>query len=190
MTPNDTIYRDFVQSKAKSAQAILADLNAFDTGTLTLVLNRTHAAVGLITELNEIQATESEENLVEELGDYYFYLVLLKMHVPSKVSLFDDLERYDWERARYAAGELLDLTAKREAIYARELTVDQINAFEIHLESVEGYFFFMLKTFSITEVEIQAHNMAKLDKRYKIGYTNEEAAARADKAEDKEGGQP
>ena len=187
MTPTSAMYQEFVQSKAKSASAILADINAFDHSTLTLTLNRMHGVVGLITELNEIQVAPDEKNLIEELGDYLFYLVLLKMHVPAKVHMFDPVENYDWERARYAAGELLDLTAKREVIYARELNEEQVGQFELHMESVEGYFFFMLHQLGMTEVEIMAGNMAKLDKRYAAGYSNEAAAARADKTENKEG---
>lgn len=120
------------------------------------------------------------------MGDYYFYLTLLKYHSGYQKFNLDvqaDVTIYDWESARYAAGELLDLTAKREMIYARELDGAQIIEFHKHLQTVNGYFYFMLRQLDMSEVEIQAHNMAKLNKRYKAGYSNEAAAARADKIE-------
>ncbi len=182
-----TMYQDFVvNQKAKTGLDIRSDLNDLEQGTTERVLSRMHGVIGLITELNEIQVAETEENLIEELGDYYFYLTLLKHHSgldEHPISIPEDLTICDWESARYAAGELLDLTAKREMIYARQLNEKQISEFYSHLTTVNGYFYFMLHQLSMREEEIQAHNMTKLDKRYAAGYSNEAAAARADKVE-------
>ena len=191
MSTQNTTYRDFVvKEKAKRGVDIFGDLKDFDDATLERVLSRMHGVIGLITELNEIQAADDEQNFIEELGDYYFYLTLLKHHSgfdEHNIGISSDLTIYDWESTRYAAGELLDLTAKREVIYARELNAEQVTQFHEHLQTVNGYFFFVLHNIGMTEDEIQAHNMAKLDKRYAAGYSNEAAAARADKTEDKEG---
>lgn len=76
------------------------------------------------------------------------------------------------------AGELLD-AVKRWTIYGKELdranVVEELGDIEFFLEGLRSAAF-------ITREETLVANMAKLDIRYREGYTDAEAAARADKA--------
>ena len=79
------------------------------------------------------------------------------------------------------AGELLD-TIKKHVVYKREL--DRENVVE-ELGDLRFYMAGIMNRLGITEEEILAHNNAKLSKRYAAGsYSNEQATARADKAEE------
>jgi hypothetical protein len=172
-----TTYESFVLSRAKPGNDIIDDLH--EKG-LYAAMNRLHALVGLITEMDEIQWAKDDENLVEELGDYYFYLTLLKMNIGDDYQ--SDEVTYTWEEARSAVAKLLDLS-KKEIFYNKELNKDQISAFLDNVAVMEGYLFGALQSIDMAEVELAAHNMAKLEKRYPTGYTNAAAAARADKKE-------
>lgn len=172
-----SMYQDFVRSRAKPGYQIIADCGSKG---LDNHMNRLHGVIGLITELDEIQFAEDEENLVEELGDYYFYLTLLEMNVGEDYQFSSTPADVDWEGARHFAAVLLDLS-KKEVIYAKELNQEQIHNFQELTANMRGYFHFVLHQLDMTEAEIQAHNMAKLEKRYPTGYSNEAAAARADK---------
>jgi len=75
------------------------------------------------------------------------------------------------------AGELLD-AIKRWVIYDKPL--DRANVIE-ELGDIEFFMEGLRQALSIARPEVIAANMAKLDARYKGGYTDAEAAARADK---------
>lgn len=74
-------------------------------------------------------------------------------------------------------GELLDCV-KRWAIYQKPL--DRENAVE-ELGDLEFFMAGLRQDLGITREETLEANRLKLDKRYKQGYTDAEAAARADK---------
>lgn len=74
-------------------------------------------------------------------------------------------------------GELLD-AVKRYAIYQKEL--DRANVVE-ELGDLEFFMEGLRQDLGITREETLEHNRRKLDQRYAAGYTDEEAAARADK---------
>lgn len=75
------------------------------------------------------------------------------------------------------AGELLD-AVKRWAIYGKPL--DRANVVE-ELGDVLFFVTGLRLSLGISEEEVLDANRAKLDKRYKAGYTDAEAIARADK---------
>lgn len=180
----NAIYNQFVASKAKTGTAILQDLMTLNHDTLERVMSRMHAAVGMVTELNELSRPTGQENKLEELGDYLFYLTLLRMHAgESERPLAVPEIAIELQEAQYAAGEILDLCAKREVIYCRELNSEQVVNFVAYLWVLEGFYSYQLQVLGVTAVEVQEYNMAKLDKRYAQGYSNEAAAARADKKE-------
>lgn len=75
-------------------------------------------------------------------------------------------------------GELLD-AIKRHTVYNKPL--DRENVIE-ELGDLEFFMEGLRQRLGISREETLAANMAKLDVRYRQGYTDEEAAARADKA--------
>lgn len=75
------------------------------------------------------------------------------------------------------AGELLD-AVKRWVIYGKPIDMD--NVIE-ELGDVEFFMEGLRQRLGVSREVVLAANMAKLDKRYKEGYTDAEAAARADK---------
>lgn len=176
---NPTTYEDFVASRFKTGEQILNDMNAKG---LEKAMTRLHAVIGLITELDEIQFATSLENFIEELGDYYFYLTALKQASQYKNKSAELEDQASWKEARHHAAILLDL-CKKEVMYAKELSPAQIEAFEASVSVMYGYLYFGLYDVLLTEEQLQEFNMVKLNKRYPVGYTNEAAAARADKTE-------
>lgn len=74
-------------------------------------------------------------------------------------------------------GELLD-AIKRWAIYGKPL--DRANVIE-ELGDLEFFMEGLRQQLNIMRGDTLVANMAKLDKRYAAGYTDAEAAARADK---------
>ncbi len=76
-------------------------------------------------------------------------------------------------------GELLD-AVKRWAIYQKP--IDRDNVVE-ELGDLEFFMAGLRLRMGITREETLEANVGKLDKRYRKGYTDEEAAARADKAD-------
>jgi hypothetical protein len=171
-------YGDFVKSRFKTGTSIIHD--AHRRG-LDNAFSRLHAVIGLITELDEIQFSTNNTNLIEEVGDYYFYLAALCQYVEPAIVII--LEAHaTWEEARHSAAILLDL-CKRESVYAKELNEDQIATFVTEVQVMRAYFNFMLTHLCLREEQIQESNRAKLEKRYPAGYTNDAAVARADKKE-------
>lgn len=76
------------------------------------------------------------------------------------------------------AGELLD-AIKKATIYRKPLDVE--NLIE-ELGDIEFYLQGLRNTYGVSRSEVIARNVAKLQKRYPSGYTNQAAIARADKA--------
>ena len=75
------------------------------------------------------------------------------------------------------AGELVD-AIKKHTIYNKPL--DMENMIE-ELGDLEFYMAHIRTMLGLTREQILEHNRAKLDKRYKIGYTDKAASERADK---------
>ena len=80
------------------------------------------------------------------------------------------------------AGELLD-AVKKHVIYGKPL--DEDNVIE-ELGDILFYMTAMLNTIGLTHDDIRWSNRAKLDKRYRGGYSDAAAAERADKQNTKE----
>jgi NTP pyrophosphatase (non-canonical NTP hydrolase) len=76
------------------------------------------------------------------------------------------------------AGELLD-AIKKWVIYQKPL--DRANVVE-EMGDMEFFLEGLRQDLGITREEVLEANRVKLDKRYKAGYTDAEAAERADKA--------
>lgn len=77
------------------------------------------------------------------------------------------------------AGELVD-AIKKHIMYEKPLdranVVEELGDLRFYMQAIQNLLF-------IADSEIIAHNVDKLNGRYKKGYTNEEAVKRADKQE-------
>ena len=76
------------------------------------------------------------------------------------------------------AGELLD-AVKKQWVYGKPL--DRTNAIE-EMGDIEWYMEALRGLLGVTREEIIAANVAKLEKRYPVAYSDELALARLDKA--------
>jgi NTP pyrophosphatase (non-canonical NTP hydrolase) len=76
------------------------------------------------------------------------------------------------------AGELLD-SVKKTWVYGKPL--DRVNLVE-ELGDIEWYMEALRSLLGVTRDEVIAANVAKLEKRYPVKYTDELALARLDKA--------
>lgn len=175
-------YPEFVASRFKSPDATAADL-AQVTGQEAQLL---HATVGMIGEWLEYKQSTSRANMLEELADFWFFynagaqVLGVAITTPS---------RFPAGRVQYAlacqeietiACEMLDV-AKRAAIYRKglEVTVTMRNVYSELAASIVC----VIEHHGFTLTELEAANVAKLSKRYPIGYSNDAAQARADKVE-------
>lgn len=75
------------------------------------------------------------------------------------------------------SGEIVD-AIKKTVIYDKPLDVDNIIE---ELGDLEFYMAGMRQLLGLSRVQVLAHNVAKLEKRYKGGYSDAAAIARADK---------
>jgi hypothetical protein len=153
----------------------------------TLAGSFLHAAVGLAGELGEIQAAETPDNLMEELGDFHFYLTA------AECLLLDlgfrlDTETDEYDRMPYCvvftglqmqSAEFLD-AAKKGFIYNKPLDMGAIKSLIIELREIfSQYLGYHFVTLNLIEYE----NTQKLLKRYPTGYSDLNAQLRADKAQ-------
>lgn len=173
-------YSDFVKLRFKDGNAMLADLPGAEA------LSRLHALLGLITEVQEYLLSEpGSDNEIEELGDLEFYLEAFYQAIGSPFA--EQLEERAGLDASYIAMattvcEGLELV-KKEIAYCKPLTLEMQNAYiDIYCK--------LRMAIAIAEVRagqsiwsVTDANMAKLRKRYPIGYSNKDAQERKDKAE-------
>lgn len=99
---------------------------------------------------------------------------ILKIKTPQMA----ELEHYAMGVAG-EAGELVDVV-KKHTIYGKELDEEHL------IEEAGDLFFFLVATLTRAGIPLAVaidRNVNKLNKRYEKGYTDAEAAARADKAE-------
>lgn len=176
-----------VRDLIKKPEFILGEMNLSKAALL-------HCAIGIVGEIGEIieclgQEHENRENLLEEIGDFCFYYRDLRDWIagnkpdepievsaefrmpndgPSLVSV-----------AMVACGELLDVV-KKHVIYGQVMNfANLMKASEQITICVE----MVMVSVRITEDEAMEANINKLSKRYpKGGYSDGDAAARADKA--------
>ena len=171
-------YNDFVKSRFKSAQDTVNDLIEI-SGDVAQML---HASMGMSGELIEIELAESRANLIEELGDYWFYYrAVCEMPacgVPNDLRVTVGEVSTDLKRA---TNDILDI-AKKLAIYRKEMTPSLQSRLRGAIQTIALQFPVLVNRFGLTMEQVEAENQFKLTKRYPVGYSNEAAQARADKA--------
>lgn len=161
-------YEQMVKSLAKPGEAILAGLNPQKA-------DLAHHMIGLVGEYLEVEQGRYKgdvENVKEELGDSNFYLTGLSLNVGYKPKI-----KTDWNS--HCVCDILDLV-KKCVIYGHELKAEQL--FDA-MDDFLTYLHSIAESYKLTMEEIIKHNMEKLSKRYKDGYSDAAAQARADKAE-------
>lgn len=190
-------YDLFVQSRVKPGEDILATMTPFRARLL-------HAAIGLSGEAGELlegcltheRDAIDRDNIIEEMGDIHFYLsdlnALLEIHdfaeisiahavsyVASLTGLTLDTDRLMSPAIHISveAGNLLD-AIKKHVIYNKALDMDAVKLSYLRIMGALG---FLSAGVDTDRNEVKQANQAKLEKRYPTGYTDADAAARADK---------
>lgn len=161
-----------------------------------------HATIGLGSELNELQTAlinGDNENLLEELGDIMFYMQgisneVSKLHTlgltTEKVTVAKEMSD-DWLAnedmwglfsASTVTQSLIEDAVKKAWVYGKVLDYK-----EVCQRLAEMYFIIsiIMKRRGLSPNEAREHNMDKLANkdtaRFKNGYSDEAARARADK---------
>lgn len=176
-TQNTSIdYVELVRKLAKPGQDIIATLTPDRAHKL-------HMAVGLMGEVVELVsavANKDRENCIEELGDIHFYFTGLEDSFTDG-ELPEDTDEPQEGSLLFFAGEILDLV-KKHTIYNKPFhAIDEkfIAAMVNFRNAFEG----MMEEIGTDYDAIIAANIAKLNKRYESGYSDQAAQARADKKE-------
>lgn len=166
-------YSTFVQGLIKSPLAIDGELSPAK-------INLWHMATGICGEATEVFTAVMCEDLIKELGDIEFYLegfrqelgidrntALTIQYPPPKPK----------EELMCFSGMILD-EVKKHVINGKMLdskTIDLLLlSVEICLHSIR------IEIGPITRNEVITANMDKLNKRYKNGYSDQEAITKAD----------
>jgi hypothetical protein len=143
-----------------------------------------HSVLGLSGELGElIEADQSfdERGVIEDAGDFEFYLQAVRNHygiVRSSVQDFGQVlmpSEHPEVRLTIAVGELVDVV-KREYIYGKPRDME---ALRIAITKTENA---MRAYYPIPRISILQANANKLSKSYSaLRYSDADAIARADK---------
>lgn len=178
----NTTYADFVSSRFKNGPETLQDLQKASEMESQLL----HISLGLVGELGEYRHSETRENMLEELGDFGFYLQaaanLLGVNI-SRSFVFDKVAGFA-AAGRYCmlldfqVNEILDIV-KKTVIYRKDLSLQRL---KWELQTAYEYYVAICEFHGTTPQELQQANMEKLTKRYPTTYSNADANARADKA--------
>ena len=149
-----------------------------------------HAAIGISGEVAELIMADynnDEKNYREEMGDARFYMeALFQAYGWTYAELLAEDGRPEFtmtalSHALIAAGDILDL-AKKSWVYGKEMDVVKLRS---HCVALVASYHLMLDTWSLIDNDITSGNMYKLtlapNARYKLGYSDQAAIARADK---------
>ena len=145
-----------------------------------------HCGLGIATELMEALQSNSRENTQEELGDFLWYLTLLKETLGVSNSAYLEMLQEPegktnsntlfWDILTHQTEEMCSLI-KKHCIYGSH-----------KLEEIQEQFETLVHTFVVTSLACNnpiglliTTNMEKLDKRYKESFSQEESEERKDK---------
>lgn len=153
-----------------------------------------HAALGIAGEVGELEDLANRDHCVEEYGDLLFYCSDLRQTL-DLVPYDPEWSKYSYQpvagsprgSACYIAGQIVDIV-KKAVVYGQGF--DQTKKVRIinHLDQLEYVISINLACVVSNREECLKRNMEKLstgpNARYANGYSDEAAAARADKAEE------
>ena len=180
---------ELVKALAKPGDQILATLNAHKVHLL-------HMAIGMCGEAGEILEADSAENVLEELGDSYFYFEGFMQGLKLSAAELQRAQNVILREINYTpwggresiscvivyASRILD-EVKKYAVYNKpELNMEHLLQHMIRyvyaLRSVRDQFGF-------SDEDVHSANLKKLGKRYaSLTYTDNAALERADKVEE------
>lgn len=140
-----------------------------------------HMLVGLYDEWEEVKSYTDEENLIEEAGDFLFYLTGLAQDLEIE---FDLKIKKGFEPGSPVNFVELTTAVKRHLFYNKPLDKDDLSQLFVKVRDCV-----LLKVIVETSLEehealdaVLAANYHKLwEKRYPNGYSNDAANKRADK---------
>lgn len=181
MNNDHTDYASFVRGLFKDGQAIRTDIAG---GVSDEAISRLHAIIGIVGEVGELRKASwhgSKEEIQEELGDLLFYVEALRQHIEIRhIAVNFDSSRAH-EILLSSSLDLLDL-AKKEVIYAKELSTEQKIRYEQHYQLVAFAVTKIARNHDLPLEDVILANVTKLKKRYPgATYSNQAAAARLDK---------
>lgn len=133
-----------------------------------------HMVTGLMDEFFEIELAIDDENLLEEYGDFLFYLVGIYNRFK------DDIAQSNQSLTIHEAMGGLNRLVKRHVYYGQDL---DCNLLTNVYWNVFVWLVFEVEKRGWTMDQVRKHNMEKLAKRYpNYQYTDERAKERADKS--------
>lgn len=136
-----------------------------------------HAAMGLVTETQELSDGQGVVNWVEELGDCWWYLTIID-NVLKEFLEGENLIGLDWDRTleenqrdkdicinkmKHYAAELIDLVGKRHIFYGKSLETAKVQS------AAQGYTYWLAVLVNASNYqlhEVWEANILKLEKRY------------------------
>lgn len=136
-----------------------------------------HAAIGIVTEVAELTAADNKVNLVEEIGDILWYVAIL-----SKYAQLKGMQNYKSQKPLYSANhalmevtqaafEILD-TYKKATFYNKEIYYSDIKS---HVSSILTNISVICKENDTSIEDVMKINIAKLNERYSLGFSESEA---------------
>jgi NTP pyrophosphatase (non-canonical NTP hydrolase) len=129
-----------------------------------------HAAMGLVTETQEIETYRDKVNLIEEIGDCFWYIPIIADVIPKfniqpvlAVRLASGSPEYNLRACRRYAAELIDLIGKRHIFYGKELDLTKV------VSAAESYTYYLVRYCTVMQIDLEhtwEANIKKLEKRY------------------------
>lgn len=147
-----------------------------------------HAAMGLCTEVGELFEIESDEHMVEEMGDVFWYLALAHdavgldfdaVEIDHDFTDFEPRGETPLDTFTIYATELLDMV-KKQIFYGRAIDMKRV---ELTLFTLKMAISFALDEQGIKVIDILQANVNKLSTRYPEKFTEDAAINRDVKAE-------
>lgn len=129
-----------------------------------------HAAMGLVTETDELEDYRDKVNLIEEIGDCFWYLPIITDVIPEfnirpllAGRLASGSPEYNLRACRRYAAELIDLIGKRHIFYGKELDLTKV------ISAAESYTYYLVRYCTVMKIDLEhtwEANIKKLEKRY------------------------
>ena len=177
-------YRSFVQNLGAAPDVFVKTVES----TSFNVLRNFHACIGLAGEVVELLDADDSDNFMEELGDVAFYSQFftntLNWRNPEELYSLELSRVYKYhstmeliEEALVESHNLLDLH-KKHFMYGQDF---DFGLAHYHFERFYTIFLELLTNLGYDITEIQEVNTAKLNKRYKDGFSTQASIDRVDK---------
>lgn len=146
-----------------------------------------HAAMGLVTETQELADATSYQNFAEELGDCFWYLPIIESALGRPLNFHSTFyigaatAQLLLSEMQTLAAELLNLVGKRHIFYGKPLEVSAVLRIADEYAST---LYTLVLHLGLTLNDVLSANIAKLAKRYPKGtFDSTDAVVRDVKAE-------